>query len=88
VLLEAFSAAVPVIAFRSGGIPELVEDRKNGIIVAQGDEDALRDSMRELMLNRDLRVALGAAAESVPARFSWAHTVDRLEAVYEDALNR
>lgn len=87
VLLEAFSAGLPVIAFRSGGIPELVEDRKNGIIVAQGDEQALYESMRELMLDGDLRESLGCAAESVPARFPWENTVDRLEAVYHDVLN-
>lgn len=88
VLLEAFSAGLPVIAFRSGGIPELVEDRNNGIIVPQGDEEALYQSMRELMLDRDLRNRLGAAAESVPARFPWENTVDRIEAVYHDVLNR
>jgi glycosyltransferase involved in cell wall biosynthesis len=88
VLLEAFSAGLPVIAFRSGGIPELVEDRTNGIIVPQGDEEALYQSMRELMLDRDLRDRLGAAAESVPSRFPWENTVDRLEAVYHDVLNR
>jgi glycosyltransferase involved in cell wall biosynthesis len=88
VLLEAFSAGLPVIAFRSGGIPELVEDRTNGIIVAQGDEEALYQSMRELILDRDLRDRLGAAAESVAGRFPWENTVDRLEAVYHDVLNR
>jgi glycosyltransferase involved in cell wall biosynthesis len=88
VLLEAFSAGLPVIAFKSGGIPELVEDRTNGIIVAQGDEEALYQSMRELMLDQNLRDRLGAAAGSVPARFPWDNTVDRLEAVYRDVLNR
>jgi glycosyltransferase involved in cell wall biosynthesis len=88
VLLEAFSAGLPVIAFRSGGIPELVEDRTNGIIVPQGDEEALCRSMRELMLDQNLRDRLGAAAENVPARFPWENTVDRLEAVYHDVLNR
>ncbi len=88
VLLEAFSAGLPVIAFRSGGIPELVEDRRNGIVVAQGDGEALCQSMRELMLDRDLRDRLGSAAESVPARFPWENTVDRLEAIYHDVLNR
>ncbi|HEY4342370.1 MAG TPA: glycosyltransferase family 4 protein [Steroidobacteraceae bacterium] len=88
VLLEAFSAGRPVIAFRSGGIPELVEDRKNGLIVAQGDEEGLYQSMRELIVDPDLRASLGSAAESVPARFPWANTVDRLEDVYRDALNR
>jgi glycosyltransferase involved in cell wall biosynthesis len=88
VLLEAFSAGLPVIAFRSGGIPELVEDRGNGIIVPQGDEEALCDSMREIMLNRDLRDRLGSAAKSVPARFPWENTVDRLEAIYHDVITR
>ena len=88
VLLEAFSAGLPVIAFRSGGIPELVEDQRNGIVVAQGDEEALFQSMRELMLDRDLRDRLGSAAETVPARFTWENTVDRLEAIYHDVLNR
>jgi glycosyltransferase involved in cell wall biosynthesis len=88
VLLEAFSAGLPVIAFRSGGIPELVEDRRNGIVVAQGDGESLCQSMRELMLDRDLRDRLGSAAESVPARFPWENTVDRLEAIYQDVLNR
>lgn len=86
VLLEAFSAGLPVIAFRSGGIPELVEDRTNGIIVAQGDEEALYQSMRELMLDRELRNRLAGAAESVPARFPWKKTVDRLEAIYQGVL--
>jgi glycosyltransferase involved in cell wall biosynthesis len=88
VLLEAFSAGLPVIAFRSGGIPELVEDRRNGIIVPQGDEEALYQSMRELMLDRDLRQRLGAAAETVPPRFPWENTVDRLEAVYRNVLRQ
>jgi glycosyltransferase involved in cell wall biosynthesis len=88
VLLEAFSVGLPVIAFKSGGIPELVEDRKNGIIVAQGDEQALFQSMRELMLSRDLRERLGSAAASVPERYPWENTVDRLEAVYRDVLSR
>jgi glycosyltransferase involved in cell wall biosynthesis len=88
VLLEAFSAGLPVIAFRSGGIPELVEDRVNGVIVAQGDEEALYRSMRELLLDRELRNRLGSAAESVPRRFSWENTVDRLESVYREIFNR
>jgi glycosyltransferase involved in cell wall biosynthesis len=88
VLLEAFSAGLPVIAFRSGGIPELVQDRGNGILVPQGDEEALYQSMRELTLDQGLRARLGAAAEKVPANYPWDNTVDRLEAVYENVLKR
>jgi glycosyltransferase involved in cell wall biosynthesis len=88
VLLEAFSAGLPVIAFRSGGIPELVQDRTNGIVVDQGDEEALYQSMRELMLSPSLRRRLGAVAESIPARFSWENTVDQLETIYHNVLQR
>ncbi len=88
VLLEAFSAGLPVIAFRSGGIPELVQDRGNGILVPQGDEEALYQSMRELTLDQGLRARLGAAAEKVPANYPWDNTVDRLDAVYENVLKR
>ncbi len=88
VILEAFSAGLPVIAFRSGGIPELVENRKNGILVDQGDEEGLFKSMQELLLDHDLRARLGAEGEKTAARFCWEATVDRLEAIYEDVLNR
>ena len=87
VLLEAFSAGLPVIAFKSGGIPELVEDRKNGIIVAQGDEPALYQSMVELMLDPNLRDSFAAAGASVATRFSWDNTVDRLDDIYRNVLN-
>lgn len=85
VVLEAFSAGLPVIAFRSGGVPELVEHRRNGILVDQGDEDGLLGSMRELLLDRDLREQFGAEARKTAARFSWDNTVDRLEAIYRGA---
>jgi glycosyltransferase involved in cell wall biosynthesis len=88
VLLEAFSAGLPVIAFRSGGIPELVEDGKNGMIVAQGDGEALYQCMRTLLLDRNLRDRLGSAAESVPPRFPWENTVNMLEAIYHDVMKR
>jgi glycosyltransferase involved in cell wall biosynthesis len=88
VILEAYSAGLPVIAFRSGGIPELVENRKNGVLVDQGDEEALFSSMCELMLDRDLRARRGGEGKKTAARFSWETTVDRLEAIYQDVLKR
>jgi glycosyltransferase involved in cell wall biosynthesis len=88
VVLEALSAGLPVIAFRSGGVPELVEVRKNGILVAQGDEEGLLDSMRELLSDPELRARFGAEGKKTAARFSWEGTVDRLEAIYRDAVQR
>jgi glycosyltransferase involved in cell wall biosynthesis len=87
VILEAFSAGVPVIAFRSGGIPELVEDRKNGIIIDQGDEEALFSGMRELTSDKSLRERLGHEAMRTARRFSWESTVDQLDGLYRSVLN-
>ena len=83
VLLEAFSAGLPAVAFRSGGIPELVKDRVNGILVDQGDEEGLFKSMQELARDRSLRDRLSAAAAGVPARYDWENTVDRVQAIYD-----
>jgi glycosyltransferase involved in cell wall biosynthesis len=88
VVLEAFAAGLPVIAFRSGGVPELVEDGHNGILVDQGDEEALLGSMRDVMLDGDLRARLGAEARRTAARFPWEATVDRLEEIYDGVLKR
>jgi glycosyltransferase involved in cell wall biosynthesis len=56
--------------------------------VDQGDGEALRQSMCELMLDRDLRDRLASAGQSVPAKFPWENTVDQLETIYQSALDR
>ena len=40
-LLEALAAALPIVATRVGGIVEIVEERKNGLLVAPADQQAL-----------------------------------------------
>ena len=48
-VVEAMAAGVPLVAARSGGIPELVEDGRTGILVPPGDADALADAVRGLL---------------------------------------
>jgi glycosyltransferase involved in cell wall biosynthesis len=86
VILEAFAAGIPVIGARSGGIPELVEDGRTGLLVDQGDVDGLRDAMRWLLLDRRLRERLGAAARQTAVNMPWEKTVDRLERIYDGVL--
>ncbi len=49
VALEALAAGRPVVAFRSGGVPEMVQDEVSGIIVAMGDEAGLTDALARLV---------------------------------------
>ena len=46
--LEALACGTPIITYRTGGSPEAVDD-KTGIVVEQGDVDALADAIRKMM---------------------------------------
>jgi glycosyltransferase involved in cell wall biosynthesis len=61
VFLEAMKYGKPIIAARSGGVPEVVLDGVNGKLVEYGDKQQLLDSLLELCLNQDLRQSLGQA---------------------------
>ncbi len=86
VILEAFAAGVPVIGARSGGVPELVEDDRTGLLVDQGDVPGLVEAMRRLLLDGELRTRLSAAAWQTASHMSWESTVDRLELIYRGVL--
>jgi glycosyltransferase involved in cell wall biosynthesis len=64
VLIEAFCRARPVVASRVGGIPDLVEDGVNGVLVEPGDVSALAEALVAVLADRELAVRLGARAEA------------------------
>ncbi len=66
VLLEAFSAGVPVIAFPAGGIPEVVKDGETGFLVPEMTPEALAARMRAIMTTgaQDLRRIAAAARQA------------------------
>jgi glycosyltransferase involved in cell wall biosynthesis len=66
VALEALSAGVPVVAYGSGGIPELVEHGRSGILTVAAAPDALAAATIRLMDDPELRMRLGAGG-----RCSW-----------------
>lgn len=58
---EASAAALPVTAFRHGGIPEIVLDGETGLLTPLDDVEALAESIRRLAHHADLRKKLGEA---------------------------
>ena len=82
VLLEAMSYAVPVVATRRGGIVDIVEDGRTGLLV-EDDPAALARGIASILDDAHGSRALGEAGRvSVRERFGWDSIVDRLEAVY------
>jgi glycosyltransferase involved in cell wall biosynthesis len=64
VILEALQSKVPVIAARIGGIPEIVDDGVNGLLVTPGDENALSQALARFIDDGSLRERLQAGARS------------------------
>lgn len=67
VLLEAMVAGVPVIASEIGGIPEIVSDGVNGVLVPPDDIPALVAAVNKLLCDSPLRQRLGAAGKQTVA---------------------
>ncbi len=82
-LLEAMSFGLPVIASRVGGIPQVVEDGANGLLVEPGDVEGLAAAIARLLEDPSLGERLGAAARStVERRFSLDSALARLAGIY------
>jgi glycosyltransferase involved in cell wall biosynthesis len=68
VILEAFAAGVPVVAFAAGGIPEIVEDNVTGFLVHERSPEALASTIRRVLFDEPHRLAEVAACALAKAR--------------------
>jgi len=85
--LEAMACETPVVASAVGGILEVVEDGKTGLLVPPGRPDELAAALRRVLENPALGRSLGQAGRGrVEAQFSWASVAERTERVYADAI--
>ncbi len=86
VLMEAMAMEIPVVATNIMGIPELVDHRKNGLLVIPGRSDQLVAAIRELAADPKLRKRLGAAGRrKVAAGFHISQSARTLADAFADA---
>lgn len=69
VAIEAMAHSLPVVATAFGGLAEIVEDRRTGLLVKAGDADALAAAIGELAASEQMRTALGEAGRRRQAEF-------------------
>lgn len=85
VLTEALYLGVPVVATRVGGIPEIITDGVDGLLVPPASPEALADAVTRVVRDNALRSRLaGAGREKVAQSFSFEDMVGRYETVYDD----
>jgi L-malate glycosyltransferase len=84
VVAEAMASGCAVIAARAGGMAEIVDHGRTGLLVEPGNCEELVSALRSLMSDPVLREGLGAAGSSeVRERFDRDHIIDQIEELYQ-----
>jgi glycosyltransferase involved in cell wall biosynthesis len=84
-VLEAMCLDLPVVATAVGGVPDLIVDGENGLLVAPGDIDALAQAMQRI-LSPDLRSKLVVGGEAITREYSSERQREKLIEVYQKAF--
>ncbi|MFO7869934.1 MAG: glycosyltransferase family 4 protein [Kiritimatiellia bacterium] len=85
--VEAMASGLPVIGAAVGGVPSLIEDGKNGLLVEAGNRRVMARAMEALALKPDLRLEMGKkAGDSVYPEYDEETMVTRLASLYREVL--
>lgn len=76
-VLEAMAAGLPIVAYRVGGIPEVVEDGVTGYLAPPGDTEGLARAIERVAGDATWRSEAGSRARSVARSFSWESLAQR-----------
>jgi glycosyltransferase involved in cell wall biosynthesis len=83
ILLEAMWMSVPIVASRTGGIPDIIDDGVNGLLVLPGDSAALARAIDRVLSSPDLARRLGKAAqEQAKGYYDWEVLAERVLEAY------
>jgi glycosyltransferase involved in cell wall biosynthesis len=83
-VLEAMAAGLPVVATRVGGVPEAVADGETGFLVEPRDAEGLREKLRLLLNDAELRRRMGEAGRArVEREFSVEAMLEKTTQIYE-----
>lgn len=83
VILEGMKAGLAVVGTRAGGIPDIIQDQQNGLLVAPGDDQALANAIADLSSNPARLAALKQSAQQSLAKFEITTTAQQYQNIYQ-----
>ena len=87
VLPEAWANGVPCVGYRAGGIPWVIRDGVDGLIVRPGDIPSLAAALTRLAADAALRKSMGEAGRGrIPTEFDWTSRLALVRGVYEEVI--
>lgn len=87
-VIEAMAAGLPVICTDAGGLPRLISDGVNGLIVPERDPEALAAAIIRLAGDPALRREMGDANRLLAKQRAWDVIASRVDEVYRSVINR
>lgn len=85
-VLDAMAAGVPVVATAAGGIPEMIEDGRTGLLAPPGDARSLAEAIDRVLADPSLARRLAEAAAERVRDFDIARTVEGTERLYRELV--
>jgi glycosyltransferase involved in cell wall biosynthesis len=86
VLLEAMACGLAIVATRTGGIPSVVEDGVEGLLVPPGSPGELGAAVTRLLADDQLAERLRAGARAASRHYSWDALAERVHGVYRSVV--
>jgi glycosyltransferase involved in cell wall biosynthesis len=87
IILEAMASKIPVVASTVGGIPEMIQEGKNGFLIPPNDSEALARNLLMLVSDKALRRSVGEAAKKhVIESFTETEMIHRTQRMYLDLI--
>jgi glycosyltransferase involved in cell wall biosynthesis len=78
------AAGVPVVASRIGGIPDIIRDHENGLLVPPQNQKKLAEAIIYLLRNDNLRKKLGSNSLKLAKNYNWSEIAEKTISLYKE----